>query len=91
MTDDQLQQSAEPVQLRSAPRCGAKSRRTGKPCQAPKVHGRPRCRMHGCGRGSGGPKGERNGNYKHGLCTQEAAAEMQQARRLMREAKLSLR
>ena len=27
--------------------------------------GRPRCRMHGCAPGAGGPEGERNGNYRH--------------------------
>lgn len=31
----------------SAPRCGARTKRTGKPCMAPAVRGRARCRMHG--------------------------------------------
>jgi hypothetical protein len=31
-----------------------------------------RCRMHGGAPGSGGPKGPRNGNYKHGRYTAEA-------------------
>jgi hypothetical protein len=30
--------------------------------------------MHGCGRGAGGPQGERNGNYRHGLHTKQAKA-----------------
>ena len=30
-----------------------------------------RCRMHG-GASPGAPKGEANGNYRHGLFTQEA-------------------
>ena len=27
--------------------------------------------MHGGARGSGGPRGDRNGNFKHGLSTRE--------------------
>jgi len=42
----------EPLPLRQAPRCGARTR-SGK-------------------RGSGAPRGERNGNYQHGQYTQEA-------------------
>src|SRR5215472_1618640 len=30
---------------------------------------RPRCRMHGCAPGSGGPPGERNGMFRHGRYT----------------------
>ena len=48
-----------------SPRCGAKTR-SGKPCRAPAVTGRRRCRMHGGAPGSGGPLGKRNGNYRHG-------------------------
>src|SRR5712691_5041177 len=43
--------------------------------------GRRRCRMHGGAPGSGGPKGARNGNYKHGRYT----AEMIATRRWLRE------
>ncbi len=32
------------------------------------------CRMHGCGRGSGGPLGGGNGNYRHGRYTKESTA-----------------
>jgi hypothetical protein len=84
MTDDPTHLSAEPARLRRAPRCGAKTR-SGEPCRSPAVSGRPRCRMHGCGRGSGGPRGLRNGNYRHGLRTREAEAELRQARALTRE------
>jgi len=41
--------------------------------------------MHGGAKGSGGPCGERNGNYRHGLRTKEAVAERQQAKALVRE------
>jgi hypothetical protein len=50
--------------------------------KAPHGHGRRRCRMHGGADGSGAPKGERNGNYKHGRYTAEVAA----SRRWLREA-----
>ena len=55
-------------------RCGAFARTTGKPCQAPVVTGKKRCRMHGGAKGSGGQQGERNGAYKHGQYTKEAIA-----------------
>ena len=85
MTDNPTHPSAEPLPFRLARRCGAKTR-TGQPCRSPAVRGRPRCRMHGCGRGSGGPRGELNGNFRHGLRTKEAEAERQQAKALVREA-----
>ena len=56
--------------LARAPRCGARTR-AGRPCRQAAVRGRERCRMHGGAKGSGGPRGERNGNYKHGLWTLE--------------------
>jgi len=31
--------------------------------------------MHGGARGSGGPRGKRNGNFKHGLWTAESIGE----------------
>jgi hypothetical protein len=79
MTDDPMHPSGEPLQLRSAPRCGAKTR-SGRPCQSPVVAGRPRCRMHGGVKGSGGPRGRRNGNYKHGRYTAEARVHRQWVR-----------
>ena len=57
-----------------AQRCGAKAR-SGKPCRSPVVTGRKRCRMHGGAHGSGGPAGQRNGNYRHGFYKAEAIAE----------------
>ena len=65
------------------PRCGARTRR-GTPCMAPAVTGRRRCRMHGGAAGSGAPKGERNGNYQNGAYTQEASADRQGLRALVR-------
>jgi len=41
--------------------------------------------MHGGAQGSGGPKGARNGNYKHGRYTAEAIATRQWLREKTRE------
>ena len=62
-------------------RCGAKTR-SGAPCKSAPVAGRRRCRMHGGADGSGAPKGEKNGNYKHGRYTQEVAATRQWLREM---------
>jgi hypothetical protein len=62
----------EPKQLRDAPRCGAHARTTGQPCRSPRVKNRPKCRMHGGAPGSGGPRDEGNGNFKHGKYTHRA-------------------
>jgi hypothetical protein len=53
-----------------APRCTAKSKRTGKPCRAPAVKGWRACWMHGA-RG-GGPEGKRNGRYRHDARSKKA-------------------
>jgi hypothetical protein len=42
-------------------------------------------RPHGGARGSGGPKGARNGNYNHGRYTAEAIARRQWLRETIRE------
>lgn len=49
---------------REAPRCGAKSKRTGKQCRGPAVRGKSVCRMHGAT--GGAPTGEKNGAWRHG-------------------------
>jgi hypothetical protein len=54
-------------------RCGARTR-TGRDCRSPAVRCKARCRMHGGARGSGGPRGDRNGDFKHGLYTREEVA-----------------
>ena len=51
----------------TAPRCQARSKRTGLPCRQPAVNGKRVCRMHGAG--GGAPSGRRNGRYRHGACT----------------------
>jgi len=84
MTHDPLHPTSEPEVLRSAARCGAKTR-AGTPCRSPAVAGKRRCRMHGGAQGSGGPRGARNGNYKHGRYTAEAVASRRWLRKTIRE------
>jgi len=73
----------------ASPRCGAKTR-SGRPCRAPAVYGKKRCRMHGGAPGSGAPKGNRNA-LKHGLYTKEARAERRRSRELIRESRRLMR
>ena len=68
----------EPLPLRLAPRAGT-------PCQKAASTGKKRCRMHGGAKGSGAPRGERNGSYRHGLFTREAIAERHALRALIRD------
>ena len=74
--------------MRSAPRCGAKTRK-GTACQGPAVAGKRRCRMHGGAYGSGAPTGERHGHYKHGFWTKEAEAARRSATTLLRAGRRS--
>ena len=60
--------------LNAAPRCTARSKRSGQQCRGPAVRGKRVCRMHGGVAGSGAPSGNRNGRYKHGGCTNEGLA-----------------
>ena len=85
MTDNPMR-PAETAPVSQVSRCGARTR-SGAPCKSAPVSGRRRCRMHGGAAGSGGPKGPKNGNYKHGRYTKEVAA----ARRWLREATQMLR
>jgi hypothetical protein len=59
------------------------SKRTRKAGQAPAVTDWTVCRFHGA-RG-GGPKGKRNGMYRHGLYTKVAMAERRLLRELLRQ------
>jgi hypothetical protein len=69
----------------SSQRCGAKTR-SGKPCRAPAVQGKKRCRMHGGAPGSGAPRGNRNAQ-KHGLYTREAIEQRRQLGELIRQSR----
>ena len=78
--------SINPMQsAHAAPRCKARSKRTGKPCRAPAVRDFRVCRMHGA-RG-GAPEGKRNGNYRHGARTNEAINLTQHINDMVRHAR----
>ena len=66
----------------NSPRCGAKTR-AGPSCRQPAMKN-GRCRLHG-GMSPGAPRGERNGNYRHGLRTIEVAEQRRQAAAVRRE------
>jgi len=76
--------------MAKAPRCGAKTR-AGHPCRQAAVAGRARCRMHGGANGSGGPSGDRNGNFKLGLWTRESLEMRKAARAKVREIRAFLK
>jgi len=66
-----MKSDVNPMQsAHDAPRCTAKSKRTGKPCKSPAVRGWAVCRMHGAGGGAG--FGKAHPNYRHGIRTNEA-------------------
>jgi glucans biosynthesis protein len=69
--------------MRASRRCGAKTR-SGKPCQAPAVAGKARCRMHGGAHGSGAPNGNANAR-KDGLYTRDALDERKALSALIRQ------
>lgn len=58
--------------MHCAPRCTAKSKRTGLPCKSPAVRGWKVCRMHGAGGGAN--PGKAHPNYQHGERSIEAVA-----------------
>jgi len=89
MTHDPMRQADVARRLANmakARRCGAKTR-AGRPCRQAAVRDRSRCRMHGGAKGSGGPQGDCNGNFKHGLHTREAKAIRRVMRTKVREIK----
>lgn len=76
------------LRLNLAPRCHAKTR-AGTLCQSPAVKNRPRCRLHGCAKNSGAPKGNMNA-LTHGYTTAEAKAFRKYVRQTIAEASNSL-
>ena len=75
------------LDMRRAKRCHAKSKRSGKHCQAPAVRGHDVCRMHGAG--GGAPAGNRNA-LKHGEHAAEARALKQEIQALARMARATM-
>jgi hypothetical protein len=93
MRDDPMRQvdiERRLANMAAAQRCGARTR-AGHPCRQAAVRGRARCRMHGGAKGSGGPRGDRNGNFKHGLWTRKSVAERRAVRAEMGEIRALLR
>jgi hypothetical protein len=93
MTNDPMRQADVERRLANmakAPRCGAKTR-GGSPCRQAAVKGRARCRMHGGAKGSGGPSGARNGNFKHGFWTTESKRERKETGAKVRDLRRLLR
>lgn len=72
--------------MNASPRCTATSKRSRQRCQGPAVTGWTVCRFHGAG--GGAPRGERHGNYRHGMRTLDAIAQrraLAQLRRMVRK------
>jgi hypothetical protein len=93
MTHDPMRQADIERRLSNmakALRRGARTR-AGHPCRQAAVTGRARCRMHGGARGSGGPRGDRNGNFKHGVWTRENVERRRAIRTKVREIRGLLR
>lgn len=63
--------------------CLAKTRR-GTLCQAPAIRGRSKCRLHGCGKGSGAPRGNQHA-LKDGQSTAQVKAFKKEVRQLIRQ------
>ena len=68
--------------LTAAPLCLARTR-AGTSCRCPAMKGKARCSKHG-GKSPGAPKGERNGNYRHGGETNEAVELRRQVSRALK-------
>ena len=68
--------------LLTAPRCTARAKRTGQPCQAPAVCGWSVCRMHGAG--GGHPAGQSHPSWKHGMRSSEWIEERRRLGQLLR-------
>jgi hypothetical protein len=71
------------VKANAAPRCGARSKRTGKPCRAAAMPN-GRCRVHGgMSTGPRTPEGlerSRKANWKHGRRSRAASEERRRVR-----------
>jgi len=70
--------------FKDVPKCGARSKRTGKPCQQPAM-ANGRCRLHG-GKSTGAPKGNKNA-LKHGFYTREAIIQRRYTRQLIKRSR----
>ena len=80
MTDN-LMDGERPL-LTNAPLCQARTKR-GTACRCPAMKGKRACRVHG-GKSPGAPKGQQNGNWRHGGDTGEATALRRDAAALLK-------
>lgn len=71
--------------MHRAPRCTARSKRTGLPCKSPAVRGWEVCRMHGARGGS--KRGPSANAWKHGMRSAAAQEERREIRELIAEAR----
>lgn len=69
----------------AAPRCQARSKRSGVGCKAPAARGHRVCRYHGAG--GGAPRGKAHGLYRHGRFTCEAIEQRKEIAALIAEAR----
>jgi hypothetical protein len=67
----------------AAPRCSAKSKRTGERCKGPAVTGWRVCRFHGAG--GGHPPGKDHPSWRHGMRSQEWIEARREINDLVRE------
>jgi hypothetical protein len=79
-----------PLAMHNSPRCGAKCKRTGKPCRMPAMDN-GRCFLHG-GKSTGPrtPKGIekcRKAPWKHGIYSKESLERRNQTKFLIKESK----
>lgn len=70
--------------FQDAPRCTARSKRSGEPCRNPAVRGWTVCRFHGAG--GGAPRGPAHGAFNTGRHTIEAKT----MRAIVREAWMAI-
>ena len=74
----------DPAQrLRSAPRCSAKAKSTGRRCQCPSKHGWNVCRLHGAG--GGHPAGPKHPSWRHGMRSREWTDERRMLNEIVQE------
>jgi hypothetical protein len=88
MPRDRLKNGNPAGDPNAARRCGARTR-TQLPCRQPAM-ANGRCRMHG-GKSPGAPKGEHNGNYRHGRRTGDAMADKREAAAALRQLRAVMR
>ena len=69
------------LDMQEAPRCRARSKRSGQRCRAPALRDKAVCRMHGAA--GGAPRGNKNA-LKHGRYTTEALASRRENAALIR-------